>query len=144
MFRQKQAGFTLLELLVVLLIIGLLAGFVGPRYFSQISNSKIQMTKAQIDAFEKGLDQYRIDVGQYPTTDQGLKALYSMPSAGVANWHGPYIQKAVPLDPWGNQYVYNSPGGANPDATKRDYDIISYGRDGAPGGSGEDADITSY
>jgi len=138
MNNKKQGGFTLLELLVVLLIIGLLSAFVGPKYFSQIGRSEQKVAKAQIEAFDKALDQYRIDVGRYPTTDQGLAALYAAP-AGEGKWHGPYLKKAIPADPWGKAYDYKSPGD-----NKRDYDIISYGKDGKTGGTDDDADVTSW
>jgi len=127
-------GFTLLELLVVVVILGLLAGYVAPRYFSQIGKSEVQVAKAQIDSFEKALDLYRIDVSSYPSTEQGLQALVEKPT-GATNWSGPYLKKTVPLDPWGHPYVYRAPG------EKREYDIVSYGRDGKPGGNGQDADL---
>ena len=129
-------GFTLLELLVVVVIIGLLAGYVAPQYFSQVGKSEVQVARAQIDAFEKALDQYRLDTRRYPSTEQGLKALVERP-ANQPQWGGPYLRKAVPLDPWGRSYVYSAPG------SKRDYDIASYGRDGQPGGSGDNGDITN-
>lgn len=134
----QQGGFTLLELLVVLLIIGLLAAFVGPKYFNQIGKSQQQVARAQIDAFEKALDQYRIDTGHYPATDQGLAALFAQPN-NEANWRGPYIKKAVPADPWGNAYIYKAPSSE----PGKDYDIISYGKDGKAGGLGDDADVTN-
>jgi len=130
-------GFTLLELLVVMVIIGLLAGYVAPRYFAQIGKSEVKATRAQIDALEKALDQYRLDTGHYPTTEQGLAALVVRPS-DEPKWDGPYIKKAVPLDPWGNAYLYKSPG------EHGDVDLLSYGRDGQPGGTGEAADITNW
>ncbi|MCA2999944.1 MAG: type II secretion system major pseudopilin GspG [Rhodocyclaceae bacterium] len=139
MKSEKQAAFTLLELLIVLLIIGLLAAFVGPKYFGQIGKSQAQVAKAQIEAFDKALDQYRLDTGKYPTTAQGLDALFAAP-ANEANWKGPYLKKAVPLDPWGNRYQYTSPG-TQPNS---DFEILSLGRDGRLGGSGEDADISSW
>jgi general secretion pathway protein G len=120
---RRQAGFTLLELLVVIVIIGLLAGYVAPRYFSQVSKSEVQVAKAQIESFEKALDQYRLDTRRYPTSEEGLQAL------------GPYLRKAVPNDPWGRPYVYRTPG------SKGEYEILSYGRDGKAGGSGDDGDI---
>jgi general secretion pathway protein G len=132
-----QAGFTLLELLVVMVIIGLLAGYVGPKYFSQIGKSEIKATRAQIDALGKAVDQYRLDVGRFPSTDEGLAALISRP-ANQVKWDGPYLSKNVPLDPWGTAYQYKSPG------EHGDYDLISFGKDGRPGGSGEAADITNW
>lgn len=131
-----QRGFTLLELLVVLVIIGMLAAIVGPRYFSQLGKSQVTIARAQIDVLTKALDNFRLDVGRYPTVQEGLAALVTKP-AGVDKWAGPYLKKDVPLDPWGHPYAYKVPG------TKGDYAVISYGRDGQPGGDGEDADITS-
>jgi general secretion pathway protein G len=132
MFRSK--GFTLLELLVVIVIIGLLAGYVAPRYFGQVGKSEVQVARAQLDSLEKALDQYRLDNRHYPTAEQGLEALVNKPAA-EANWAGPYLKKAVPNDPWGHAYVYRMPG------EKSEFDVYSLGRDGKPGGSGEDADI---
>ena len=134
---RRQAGFTLLELLVVMVIIGLLAGYVGPKYFSQIGKSEIKATRAQIDALGKAVDQYRLDVGRFPSTEEGLAALIARP-ANQAKWDGPYLSKNVPLDPWGSAYQYKSPG------EHGDYDLISFGKDGRPGGNGEDADITNW
>lgn len=133
----RREGFTLLELLVVMVIIGILAGFVAPRYFAQVGKSQVKATRAQIDALDKALDQYRVDLGRYPTTEEGLESLQTAP-AGEAAWGGPYLKKAVPLDPWGHPYVFVSPG------THGDVDILSYGKDGQPGGSGENADITNW
>ena len=133
---ESSAGFTLLELLVVVVIIGLLAGFVAPRYFGQVGKSEMAVAKAQIDALEKALDQYRLDIGNYPNNELGLKALVERP-ADQPKWAGPYLRKAVPLDPWGKPYVYKVPG------EKGDFDLVSYGRDGQPGGSGEAADISN-
>jgi len=127
-------GFTLLELLVVIVIIGLLAGLVAPRYFDTVGKSKSKIARAQMDSFEKALEQYRLDVGSLPTQEQGLLALMTAP-AGVARWQGPYLKKAVPPDPWGHAYVYKL------SADRRDVDIISLGADGQPGGSGEDKDV---
>ena len=133
----KVAGFTLLELLVVVVIIGLLAGFVAPRYFGQVGKSEVNVAKAQLDALEKALDQFRLDTGHYPNAEIGLKALVERPT-NVPKWNGPYLRKAIPLDPWGKPYVYRVPG------EKGDFDLISYGKDGQPGGSGENADITNH
>ncbi|MGH7603206.1 MAG: type II secretion system major pseudopilin GspG [Gemmatimonadaceae bacterium] len=133
---MKIEGFTLLELLVVIVIIGLLAGYVAPRYFSQVGKSEVQVARAQIDAFDKALDVYRLDNKHYPSTEQGLKALVEKP-ANEANWRGPYLKKDIPMDPWGNPFIYRRPG------TKGEFDLISYGRDGKPGGSDEDADLTN-
>ena len=134
---RRQAGFTLLELLVVMVIIGLLASYVGPRYFAQVGKSEIKTTKAQIDALEKALDQYRLDVGHYPTTEQGLNALMTRPT-DEPRWEGPYLKKAVPMDPWGHPYLYKKPGDHG------EYDLLSYGNDGKPGGDGEAADIGNW
>ena len=130
----RPGGFTLLELLVVIVIIGLLAGYVAPRYFSQVGKSEIQVAKAQLESIEKALDQFRLDTRNYPTAEQGLQALVEKP-ASAQNWSGPYLKKAVPADPWGKQYVYRMPG------QRGEFELFSYGRDGKPGGSGEDADI---
>ncbi len=134
---KSDGGFTLLELLVVVVIIGLLAGFVAPRYFGQVGKSEVNVAKAQLDALEKALDQYRLDTGKYPDNELGLKALVHKP-ASEPKWAGPYLRKEVPLDPWGKAYVYKIPG------EKHEFDLVSYGRDGQPGGSGEDADITNH
>ena len=127
----------MLELLVVMVIIGLLAAYVGPKYFAQIGKSEVKTTKAQIVGLEKALQQYRLDVGRYPTTEQGLAALMTKP-ANVNKWAGPYLEKNLPMDPWGRPYVFVSPG------EHGDFDISSTGRDGRPGGDGLDADITSW
>lgn len=134
---RSSIGFTLLELLVVMVIIGLLVGYVGPRYFSQVGKSEVKAARAQIDALEKALDQYRLDTGHYPSNEQGLAALTARP-ANESKWDGPYLKKEVPRDPWGNSYLYKAPGehGA--------YDLLSRGKDGQPGGTGEDADITNW
>lgn len=131
---RRDCGFTLLELLVVMVIIGLLAAYVGPRYFSQVGKSEQGVARAQIEAFARALDTYRIDTGKFPSTEEGLKALMERP-AGSSKWNGPYLQKTVPLDPWQKPYIYRMPG------AKGDFDLVSLGRDGQPGGSNEDADI---
>ena len=131
-------GFTLLELLVVMVIIGLLASYVAPRFFDQIGKSEIKTARAQLDAFDKALATYRLDTGHYPTSDQGLKSLVERPS-DEPKWAGPYLAKALPPDPWGRAYIYRQPGDAS-----RDYELLSYGKDGQRGGSGERADISVW
>jgi len=133
--RASALGFTLLELLVVMVIIGLLAAYVGPRYFSQIGKSERSTAKAQIEGLAKALDTYRLDTGHYPTTEQGLATLATRP-ADEPKWNGPYLQKAVPPDPWGHPYVYRSPGQGG------DFDLMSYAKDGQPGGEGDAADVS--
>lgn len=131
----RQTGFTLLELLVVIMIIGLLTAVVAPRFLGQVSKSEVVAARAQLDALDKALQSYRIDVGRFPTEAQGLQALATMP-AGETRWRGPYLQGAVPLDPWGSPYRYRSPG---PDG--REYELSSLGRDRQAGGTGDDADL---
>ncbi|QDQ25594.1 type II secretion system protein GspG [Chitinimonas arctica] len=133
--RTRNIGFTLLELLVVVAIIGLLAAYVGPRYFSQIGKSEQTVARAQVEAFAKALDAYRVDVGSYPATEAGLAALVTRP-ADAARWSGPYMPKVLPADPWGRQYLYRA-------LSATEYDLVSYGKDGVPGGSGDDADIAN-
>jgi general secretion pathway protein G len=139
LMRQSfvEAGFTLLELLVVMVIIGLLAGFVGPKLFGQIGKSEVKVARAQIDALSKSLDQFRIDTGHYPSSEQGLGSLVTRPPQ-EQSWSGPYLAKGVPKDPWGHDYQYAFPG------QHGDYDLLSFGHDGKPGGDGEDADIVSW
>jgi general secretion pathway protein G len=134
---RSQGGFTLLELLVVVAIIGLLASYVGPKYFQQIGKSEIKTARAQMDAFDKALDAYRLDVGHFPTSEAGLAALVTRP-ANEPKWAGPYLKKAVPPDPWGNSYVYRQPG------EHGDFDLLSYGKDGRPGGTAENEDIGNW
>jgi general secretion pathway protein G len=129
-------GFTLLELLVVIVIIGLLAAYVGPKYFSQLGKSEVTVAKAQIQAFDRALDTFRLDVGRYPTTEEGLGGLITKP-ATAAKWNGPYLKKEIPQDPWGHVYVYRSPG------SKAEFEVLSYGKDGQPGGADENADISN-
>jgi len=136
--RRRQAGFTLIELLVVLVILGLLAGLVGPRILSYLGGARADSARLQIENFKSALDLYAIDVGGYPTTAQGLKALLANPG-GVRGWNGPYLRSnALPDDPWGTAYNYRAPGqhGA--------FDLYSLGADKREGGSGDDADITSW
>jgi len=120
-----------------MVIIGMLASFVAPRMFAQIGKSEVKTARAQIDALEKALDQYRLDVGRYPTSEQGLAALNERP-AGESRWAGPYLKKAVPLDPWSHPYVYRSPG------EHGELDLLSYGKDGQPGGTGDGSDIVNW
>lgn len=135
--QLKTQGFTLLELLVVMVIIGLLAGYVGPKYFEQIGKSETKTARAQIDSLGKALDQYRIDVGQYPSSDQGLAAL-NKNVANDAKWAGPYLKKDVPNDPWNKPYLYKSPG------EHGDFDLYSLGKDAQQGGTKESEDVVSW
>lgn len=132
--RKRACGFTLLELLVVVVIIGLLAAFVGPRYFGQVSKSERRVAQAQVEAFAHALEAYRLDMGRFPSSSEGLKVLMQRP-ANDARWMGPYLQKEVPLDPWGKAYVYQGP-----DADGQ-FNVLSYAKDGQPGGTGEGEDI---
>ena len=135
---KRSRGFTLVELLVVLLILGLLAGLVGPRVLKYLGGAKSDTAQLQIGEFGAGLDLYHLEVGRYPTSDEGLAAL-SMQPTGVNNWNGPYLKKKeVPVDPWGKAYRYRSPG------ENGEYDLYSLGRDNEDGGEGEDADVVSW
>ncbi|MCD9026841.1 type II secretion system major pseudopilin GspG [Luteimonas sp. BDR2-5] len=131
---RRHQGFTLMELLVVVVIVGLLVALVAPRYFQQVGRSERTAAANQIDALRKAIDSYRLDVGRFPRQEDGLQVLLDRPE-GESRWNGPYLRGAVPLDPWGNPYVYRVPG------ARGDYDLISFGRDGRPGGEGEDADV---
>jgi len=135
---RSAAGVTLIELLVVVTIVALFAALVGPRLFRQVGRSRATAAKAQISAFQTSLGVYKLDTGQFPTSEPGLEALRTQPQ-GVPRWDGPYLPQEIPLDPWGNAYVYRYPGehGDEPD-------IVSLGADGRAGGEGEDADIVSW
>ncbi|MBI2206841.1 MAG: type II secretion system major pseudopilin GspG [Candidatus Rokubacteria bacterium] len=133
----NQRGFTLVELLVVIIVLGLLVGLVGPRLFGRVGQSKTATARAQVELFGAALDQYRLDVGAYPATSDGLDALVRNPNK--PKWNGPYLKKSVPKDPWGNPYKYRCCPGQH-----GDYDLWSDGGDGAPGGDGENADVTSW
>lgn len=133
-----EGGFTLIELLVVMVILGLLAALVGPRLFGKVGQSKLGAAQVQIESFGAALDQFRLDVGRYPTSSEGMQALQEKPS-GAEGWSGPYLKKQIPPDPWGRAYVYKAPGEEG-----RDYDLISYGADGQPGGDGENQDVVSW
>jgi general secretion pathway protein G len=136
--QRAQAGFTLIELLVVLVILGLLAALAGPRVIGYLGGAKADTADLQLKNFKSALDLYRLDTGVYPTTQQGLTALVKSPG-NAPGWKGPYIDSpAVPLDPWGNPYLYKAPGEHGP------YDLYSLGSDKAPGGTGEAADVTSW
>ena len=134
--RRGERGFTMMELLVVLVIIGLLAAFVGPILYQRISPAKHTAARSQIEGFMTALDIYLVDMGNYPTTDQGLEALRRNP--GGPGWNGPYLRKDIPLDPWGNPYVYRAPGRSG------GFEIVSYGSDGLEGGSDDAADVQSW
>src|SRR2546428_9844728 len=139
---QQPRGFTLIEILVVIIVLGLLAAVVGPRILGRVSEAKGATARTQIELLGLALDNYRLDSGAYPTTEQGLDALQTKPTREPIqlNWRGPYLKKAVPLDPWGRPYIYRSPGEHNPSG----YDLYTFGRDGQPRGQDEDADITRW
>ena len=136
---RRRSGFTLLELVVVIIVLGLLAGIVAPQIINRLSEAKSTTAKTQIELLSVALDGYRLDNGSYPTTEQGLAALRERPARPPVpvNWRGPYLRKDVPLDPWGRPYLYRAPGQRNPGA----FDLESLGRDGRTGGDGEDADV---
>jgi general secretion pathway protein G len=133
---SDHRGFTLVELLVVMVIIGLLATLVAPGLFKQLGKGQQSAAKAQVSSIEQALDKFRLDVGRYPTTQEGLNALVTNP--GIENWDGPYVKTGTITDPWKRPYQYQQPG------THGEFDLFSYGRDGNPGGEGEDKDITSW
>ena len=137
-----RRGFTLIEIMVVVIILGLLAVLVAPRVIGKLAVAKDKAARAQIELLGTALDSYRLDNGSYPSSQQGLDALWAKPvtSPEPRNWAGPYLKKRVPQDPWGNAYIYRSPGESNPDS----YDLVSLGSDGSPGGEGENADIKSW
>ncbi len=139
---DRRAGFTLIEILVVIAVIAILASIVTPLVFRNVGDAKTSAARAQVEIFGLALDGYRLDNDYYPSTAQGLAALDRLPDGEPAprGWRGPYLKKGVPLDPWGRAYGYTSPGQANPES----YDLTSLGRDGKAGGNGEDADITSW
>lgn len=139
---NNRRGFTLIEILVVIAVIAMLAALVAPNVFQHVGTAKDATARSQIELFGAALDAYRLDNGRYPSTDQGLEALRVEPSTDPlpSNWRGPYLRKAVPMDPWGSPFIYLSPGAVNP----RGYDLLSLGADGEPGGEGEDADIVSW
>ena len=142
----RRGGFTLVELLVVIAIIAVLAGVVAPEVLRNAGDAKAQAARSQVEMFALALDSYRLDNDDYPTTEQGLAALRTMPVIGgrngepPKNWRGPYLRRVVPDDPWGKPYVYIAPGRANPTT----YDLYTLGRDAKIGGQGEDADVTSW
>ncbi len=138
MNRSNKKGFTLIELLVVMVIIGLLASLVAPKLFNKLGSSKIKAAKAQIEMIGTALDAFRLDVGRYPTTQEGLQVLWKNPG-NIKKWDGPYLPKPVLADPWGNPYIYKSPG-----ADGKPYDLESLGADGKTGGTGEDKDISIW
>lgn len=143
--RAARVGFTLLELMVVIAIIATLAAVVAPSIFRNAGDAKVAAAQSQIEILSLALNQYRLDNDMFPTTRQGLEALRTMPVAddpahSPRNWRGPYLSRAVPLDPWGRPYIYVAPGMVNPGS----FDLYTLGRDGLRGGSGEDADVTSW
>ena len=133
---KAQKGFTLVEILVVMVILGLLAALVAPRLFGHVGKSNTRAAKIQIELFATALDSFRLEVGRYPSSEEGLNSLRALPN--VEEWNGPYVRQEIPMDSWGNPYIYSSPG------EHGDYDLVSYGADNAQGGQGEDQDVTSW
>jgi len=140
--EHKRTGFTLIEILVVIVVIAVLATFVAPNVFKHVGEAKNVTARSQIEMLGAALDAYRLDNGRYPTTAQGLAALWQTPTQDPRppNWKGPYLRKEVPVDPWGRPYVYLCPGQHNPAG----YDLLSYGTDGQAGGDGEATDVVSW
>lgn len=138
----SERGLTLIEILVVIVILGVMASLVGPAVFGHVGTAKTTTARSQIELLSAALDAYRLDVGRYPTTEQGLAALREEPvdSPVPRGWRGPYLRREVPVDPWGRGYVYRSPGEENTVG----FDLLSYGLDGVPGGEGEARDVTSW
>jgi general secretion pathway protein G len=141
MTHRHSRGFTLLEIIVVIIVLALLAGLVAPQIFGRLTEARSTTARTQIELLGTALDNYRLDNGSYPTTEQGLEALRERPTRAPvpANWRGPYLRKAVPNDPWGRPYIYKLPGDKNPSG----FDLGTLGRDGQPGGTGEDADVNN-
>ena len=137
-----RSGFTLIEILVVIVVIAVLAGMVAPNVFKHVGEAKSVTARSQIEMLGAALDAYRLDIGRYPTTSQGLAALWQAPTGAgqTVGWRGPYLRKDVPLDPWGRPYIYKNPGEQNPGG----YDLASLGADGQPGGEGEASDVVSW
>ncbi|WP_326534470.1 type II secretion system major pseudopilin GspG [Pseudorhodoferax sp.] len=133
---KARRGFTLIELLVVIMIIGMLTTIVGPRLMGQLHRSESATARAQLDALDKALQAFRVDMGRYPTDSEGLRALVAAPATNDPRWKGPYLSNELPLDPWGSPYAYRARS-----AGMKDYDLFSLGRDRAPGGQGDDADV---
>ena len=135
---KNRSAFTLIELLVVIVIIALLSSLVAPKFFGKLDNAKIKTTKAQLSMLSTALDAFRLDVGRYPTTEEGLKVLWEK-SSDINGWNGSYLPKAVKGDAWDKPYIYKQPGSNN-----EDYDLFSYGADGNAGGEDDKADISVW
>jgi general secretion pathway protein G len=137
----RRRAFTLIEILVVIAVIAILASLVAPNVFQHVGTARSTTARSQLEMLATALDAYRLDTGRYPTSAQGLAALVTLPPTDPpATWRGPYLRRALPVDPWGNPYVYLAPGAVNPSG----YDLLSYGADGRPGGDGEDADLLGW